>query len=166
MNVYYLFWITEVCKKGKQICKHTTKQRQKHVKEEEWMSKNDKKWLNIYSFRQIYFGNYWYLSMNSPNPRVTADDLSNTDKVPVTCRCLHAALTKHNTHYWQSHFTPGTKLERHCIVQIMLYFKHPHIFHSDVPVNVVISFNYGLIKHHLVIFIININLAWITATIN
>jgi len=102
-----------------------------------------------------------------PNPPVTADDLSNTDKgIPTTCRCLHLALTKHNTHYWQSHFTPGTKLERHYIVQILLHFTHPYIIHPDVLVNVVISFNYGLIKYYLVIFIININLAWITATIN
>jgi len=132
------------------------------------MSKNDKKWLNNYSFRQIYFVNYWHLRTNSPNPRVMAEDLSNTDKgVPVTSRCLHVALTKHSIHYWQSHFTPGTrKPEQHCIVQIMLHFTHPRIIHPDVLVNVVISFSYGLIKHYLVIFIININLAWITATIN
>jgi hypothetical protein len=131
------------------------------------MSKNDKKWLNIYSFRQIYFVNCWYLCMNRPNPRVTADDLSNTDKgVLVTSRCLHVALTKPNIHYWQSHFTSGTKLGRHCIVQIMLHFPHPHIIHPDVLINVVVSFNYGLIKYYLVIFIININLARIIATIN
>lgn len=157
-----------MCNKCKQICEHTTIQRQKNMlKKSGEMSKNDKKWLNMYSFRKIYFVNYWYLHMNSPNPRVTVDDLSNTDKgIAVTCHCLHVSLTKHSIHYWQSHFTPGTQLERQCTVQIMLHFTHPHIIHSDVLVNGVISFNYGLIKHYLVIFIININLAWITATIN
>lgn len=65
------------------------------------MSKNDKKKVAKYVFNQAHLLCELLIPAHErPNPPVTADDLRNTDRgVPVTCRCSHVALTKHNIPY-------------------------------------------------------------------